>query len=50
MLSGKVAANPLVGRMAKKPVQPDHRWRIVHLKGTPANTIGYVDAPDAEAE
>lgn len=26
-----------------------YRWRIIHLKGTPAKTIGYVDAPDAEA-
>ena len=32
--------------MAKKP---DHKWRIVHLKGTPAKTIGYVEAPDADS-
>ena len=34
--------------MAKLPDQPIHRWRIIHFKGTPANTLGYVDAPDAE--
>lgn len=34
--------------MAKKPEKPTHRWRIVHIKGTPAGTIGYVEAPDAE--
>jgi hypothetical protein len=31
--------------MAKKP---DLKWRIIHLKGTPAKTIGFVEAPDAE--
>jgi hypothetical protein len=25
---------------------PDHKWRIIHLKG--AKTIGYVEAPDAQ--
>jgi len=34
--------------MAKTPEQPNHKWRIIHLKGTPAKTIGYVDAADAE--
>ena len=24
------------------------RWRIVHIKGTPAPTIGYVKAPDED--
>ena len=33
--------------MAKQPTI--HKWRIIHIKGTPAETIGYVDAPDAEA-
>jgi hypothetical protein len=37
------------GRMAKKPEKPDHKWRIIHLKGTPAKTIGYVEAPDADS-
>jgi hypothetical protein len=35
--------------MRKKPLKPDDRWRIIHIKGTPAETIGYVHAPDAEA-
>jgi hypothetical protein len=31
--------------------KPDRRtrWRIIHIKGTPAETIGYVHAPDAKA-
>jgi hypothetical protein len=37
------------GRMAEKPEKPDHKWRIIHLKGTPAKTIGYVEAPDADS-
>jgi hypothetical protein len=34
--------------MAKTPDQPHHKGRIIHIKGTPAETIGYVDAPDAD--
>jgi hypothetical protein len=34
--------------MRKKPQKPDDRWRIIHIKGTPAETIGYIHAPDAE--
>jgi hypothetical protein len=33
--------------MAKAPTI--HKWRIIHLKGTPAKTIGYVEAPDADS-
>jgi hypothetical protein len=29
--------------------KPDHKWRIIHIKGTPATTIGYVEAPDERA-
>lgn len=32
--------------MAKKS---EPKWRIIHIKGTPAETIGYVHAPDAAA-
>jgi len=35
--------------MARKPKQPNRRWRIIHIKGTPVETIGYVSARDAEA-
>jgi hypothetical protein len=38
-----------MAKKPKQPKQPDHRWRIIHIKGTPAETIGYVYAPDAEA-
>jgi hypothetical protein len=31
--------------MSKKS---DQRWRIIYSKGTPANTIGYVEAPAAQ--
>jgi hypothetical protein len=33
----------LVRAMSTKP---DCKWRIVHIKGTPGTTIGYVEAPD----
>jgi len=29
--------------------QASHRWRIMHLKATPAKFIGYVRAPDAKS-
>jgi hypothetical protein len=36
--------------MAKKSQPLDmHTWAITHIKGTPAVTIGHVDAPDAES-
>ena len=34
--------------MARKPEKLDHKWRIIHLNGTSAKTIGYVEAPDVE--
>jgi hypothetical protein len=36
--------------MAKKPQPLEmHSWAISHFKGTPAVTIGQVEAPDAES-
>jgi hypothetical protein len=40
----------LFSTMAKQPPnQPMHTWAISHIKGTPAVTIGRVEAPDAES-
>jgi hypothetical protein len=33
--------------MAKKPPRT-RTWLVVRIKGTPAATVGHVDAPDAE--
>jgi hypothetical protein len=30
---------------AKQPELKVHAWRIIHIKATPAKTIGYVEAP-----
>jgi hypothetical protein len=35
-------------RHGKKPPTPDHKWRIIHLNGTPAKTVGYAEAPGAD--
>jgi hypothetical protein len=42
--------------MAKKPIRErlagtkaPVRWRITHLKGTPAKFLGYVEAPDEKS-
>jgi hypothetical protein len=43
-------------QMAKKPIRErltgtkaPVRWRITHLKGTPAKFLDYVEAPDEKA-
>jgi hypothetical protein len=36
--------------MPKKPKEPQqHRWQIYHLRGTPAQYLGLVEAPDEQA-
>jgi hypothetical protein len=36
--------------MPKKPKEPQqHCWQIYHLRGTPAQFLGLVEAPDAGA-
>ena len=36
--------------MAKRPTKPKtHSWTVYHLKGTPAQFVGLVDAPDEQA-
>jgi hypothetical protein len=36
--------------MAKKPKEPkQHRWKIYHLRATPAQLFGTVEAPNADA-
>jgi hypothetical protein len=34
----------------KKPKEPQqHTWQIYHLRGTPAQYLGMVEPPDADA-
>jgi 1,2-phenylacetyl-CoA epoxidase PaaB subunit len=36
--------------MAKRPTkQQTHAWAVYHIRGTPAQFIGIVDAPDEES-
>jgi hypothetical protein len=46
-----IGAPKVESTMAKKKAkaEPLTRWRIVHLKGTPAKFVGYVHAPTESA-
>jgi 1,2-phenylacetyl-CoA epoxidase PaaB subunit len=36
--------------MPKRPIeQTDYSWAVYHIKGTPAQLVGIVDAPDEQA-
>jgi hypothetical protein len=36
--------------MAKRPTnQANHSWAIHHIRGTPAQFVGIVDAPDEQS-
>jgi hypothetical protein len=36
--------------MAKRPNKPEtHSWAVYHIRGTPAQLVGLVDAPDEQA-
>jgi hypothetical protein len=36
--------------MAKRTTeQPDHLWAVYHIRGTPAQLVGIVDAPDEQS-
>jgi hypothetical protein len=35
--------------MAKLTKQPDHSWAVYHIRGTPAQLVAIVDAPDEQS-
>ena len=36
--------------MSKQPTKPQlHSWAVYHLKGTPAELVAIVDAPNADS-
>jgi hypothetical protein len=37
--------------MPKRPIKPqrNHSWAVYHIRGTPAQFVGIVDAPDEQS-
>jgi hypothetical protein len=43
------AARPIALAMPKRPIkQRNASWAVFHIRGTPAQLVGIVDAPDEE--